>query len=196
MYANCRLCPKIAYEWSGYFSYMQVLGHVAIACYVDYVWISDRIVNEAYHNEDIQKTVPIIGGCLYIAAGVLCGILNVSAALRYRLLVKSDSLPRSVSNQDVRLLVHSILLLCFLSFRAVYHAVVFLSTDGGNASLAATALSVLPAVTDGYSLLGSVFLVSISTPVREGYARFYRLKRSNVTKVFSLHDSTLPLRVQ
>ena len=61
----------------------------------------------------------------------------------------------------VKRLAHSVILLVFMLLRAVYNTFAFVSLITKDETLKAAALRYLPLVTDGYCLLGSVFLISI-----------------------------------
>lgn len=56
-YSDCYWCPKIAYEWSGYFSDLQCLCHIVIACNRFTVFFAPRIHQRIWKGTPLKVVV-------------------------------------------------------------------------------------------------------------------------------------------
>ncbi|KAH7695888.1 hypothetical protein AAVH_37048, partial [Aphelenchoides avenae] len=118
--------------------------------------------------------VPAIAGSVYIVSAAVSDVLSVAAALKYRQLVK-EGVIQLQSNQDGRLLVHTVYMLLVQCLRVSYYIIIFVATSNGDTRLHGTAQLYFAAVVDLYSLSGSPFLFLISSDVRRVYLKFYGL---------------------
>ncbi|KAH7712102.1 hypothetical protein AAVH_20562, partial [Aphelenchoides avenae] len=104
--------------------------------------------------------VPAIAGSVYVVSSAVSVVLSVAAATKYRQLVK-ESVIQLRSNQDGRLLFHTLYMLFVQCLRVSYYVVIFVATSYGDTRLHGTAQLYFAAVIDLYSLSGSPFLFLI-----------------------------------
>ncbi|KAH7703040.1 hypothetical protein AAVH_29798 [Aphelenchoides avenae] len=122
--------------------------------------------------------------CYYIPQSTLAFFFNMRTFLKYNQLRKMGMLRSHRHEQDVRLLVHTIFMLCIQWLRLGYYVTMI-----GNVMKSDVLLSFLGAwsqkefgfrfaIADAYALLGSGSLFALSFTIRNGYLTFYGLRKN------------------
>ncbi|KAH7694494.1 hypothetical protein AAVH_38458, partial [Aphelenchoides avenae] len=121
--------------------------------------------------------------CYYAPLSAIAFLLNICTFIKYRQ-IRQDSMVRNRRQEhDVRLLIHTLFMLCIQLLRMVYYLTMVgnVVPSGMFGTYAASVIGFRFAIADAYSLLGSVFLFALSPTVRNGYLAFYGIRKTKVS---------------
>ncbi|KAI1695275.1 srg family chemoreceptor domain-containing protein [Ditylenchus destructor] len=156
---------------------------------VTYIFNADELIVVAYYDTNMSQVTRIVGFCYYFPLTIIGSTLNICSLVRYRRYMRENAISSGQVNQDHMLLIHTIFMLIAQILRTIYYVtlVVGLFVLPGNVS--SNFLGFMQAniflFSDAYSLLGSVFLFTLSSTVRKDFLLFYgcRPKKECFTRV-------------